>query len=69
MLAEPAITKPGTTALLPVKDLDGTFAMICGVVAATERIELTGLRLQQLKKLRGYLSMLREAGIERRSAA
>ena len=59
----------GSVALLPVKDLDGTFAMICGVVGMAERIELTGPRLQQLKKLRGYLGMLREAGFERRSAA
>lgn len=59
----------GSIALLPVKDLEGTFAMICGVVGMTERIELTGPRLQQLKKLRGYLGMLREAGFERRSAA
>ncbi len=59
----------GSMALLPVKDLDGTFAMICGVVGMAERIELTGPRLQQLKKLRGYLGMLREAGFERRSAA
>lgn len=59
----------GSVTLLPVKDLAGTFAMICGVVGMTERIELTGPRLQQLKKLRGYLGMLREAGFERSSAA
>jgi len=59
----------GSLALLPVKDLEGTFAMICGVVGMTEHIELTEPRLQQLKKLRGYLSMLRDAGFERRCAA
>lgn len=59
----------GPLLLLPVKDVDGTFAVICAVVGMAERIELSAPRLQQLKKLRSCLAMLRDAGFDRRAAA
>lgn len=51
----------GPLALFPVRDLSGTFAILCGVVSPNERIELTAVKLQHLKKLRGYLGTLRES--------
>jgi HD-like signal output (HDOD) protein len=59
----------GPLLLLPVKDTDGTFAVICAVVGMADRIELSGPRLQQLKKLRACLAILRDAGFDRRAAA
>ncbi len=51
----------GPLALFPVKDMGGTFALVCGVTGKSQRIELTSARLQSLKKLRGYLGLLRES--------
>jgi hypothetical protein len=59
----------GPLALLPVKDFSGTFAIFCCVVSADERVELTAVRLQQLKKLRSYLAPLREVAVEAPVAA
>lgn len=50
----------GPLALFPVKDFQGTFAVLCGVVGTNERIELTAPRLRQLKTLRSHLAPLRE---------
>lgn len=59
----------GPLLILPVKDSDGAFAIICVVAGTGERIELSAPRLQQLKKLRSCLAFLREAGCERQDAA
>lgn len=59
----------GPLALFPVKDFSGTFAVFCCVVGPAERIELTASRLQQLKKLRGYLAPLRDMAVEVAAAA
>lgn len=59
----------GPLLLLPVKDVDGTFAVICVVAGMADRIDLSAPRLQQLKRLRACLAMLRDAGFDRRTAA
>lgn len=59
----------GPLALFPVKDSSGTFAVICGVMGPQERTELTAVRLQQLKRLRNCLGMLREPATDRSKAA
>lgn len=59
----------GPLALFPVKDFSGTFVVFCGVVGPNERVELTAPRLQQLKKLRGYLAPLRDLAVEVPAAA
>ena len=51
----------GPLALFPVKDMGGPFALVCGVTGKSQRIELTSARLQSLKKLRGYLGLLRDS--------
>jgi HD-like signal output (HDOD) protein len=62
------IASSGPFALLPVKDADGTFAIICGSVTATSRLDLGAIRNPQVKNLRALLNTLR-AGTEQQQAA
>jgi len=59
----------GPFLLLPIKDADGTFAIICGTTGKAERIELNATRLQQLKSMRFHLSAIRAAAGQQRAAA
>ena len=52
-------TGAGPLVLLPVGDADGVFAVICGVLNPKQRVELTPIRLQQLRTLRSHLATLR----------
>ena len=64
-----AIASTGPMALFPVRDAEGTFAILCGMVGRTEHIELNGARLQQIKALRSHLAGIRDAAEEQREAA
>jgi hypothetical protein len=55
--------------LLPIKDAEGTFAIICGMAGQNERIELNGNRLQCLKTMRTHLAALRDSLEHLRPAA
>ena len=63
------IASSGPFALLPVKDADGTFAIICGSVPKTSRLDLGAIRNPQVRNLRVLLNTLREAGERARAAA
>lgn len=62
------IASSGPFALLPVKDADGTFAIICGSVPRTARLDLGAIRNPQVKNLRALLNTLR-TGMAQQHAA
>jgi hypothetical protein len=59
----------GPFVCLPVKDGAGTFAIVCGTVGKSDRIDLNDAVLQQLKTLREHLGSIREATEQQREAA
>jgi hypothetical protein len=63
------VSSKGPFVLLPIKDSEGTFAIICGTTGRAERIELNATRLQQLKSLRCHLGAIRSAVGNQRAAA
>jgi hypothetical protein len=56
-----ALPQQGPFVLLPIRDTQGTFAIICGIGESGEKIDLNGTRLQQVKALRSVLASLRTA--------
>lgn len=55
------LPEPGPFVLLPVRDAQGTFAILCGIGEPGEKIDLNGTRLQHIKALRTVLAALRAA--------